>query len=180
MLQVVSKFIFTKLLGWKLIGIIPKELRKFVLIGVPHTSWHDFYIAALFREYVNRKIQFVAKRSLFRFPFGYFFRWMGGVPVDRTKSNNLVDAIVTIFNQKEEFILAISPEGTRKKVSRWRTGFYHIAKNANVPVVMMTFDYGKKQIKISKPYFMTDNKEADFSHFYSFYKGVVGKVPEFS
>jgi 1-acyl-sn-glycerol-3-phosphate acyltransferase len=123
-------------------------------------------------------INFIGKNSLFNGPFGFFFKGLGGTPVDRSQSNNLVDAIIEIFNSKEEFRLGLSPEGTRKKVDTWKTGFYYIAKGANVPIVMATLDFENKKIKISEPYYTTDDKEKDFNFFYTFYKNVKGKNPE--
>ncbi len=174
----ISKFIFKIILGWKLVGNFPKDLKKYVIIAAPHTSWQDFPIGILARNTSEIKINFIGKDSLFKGPFGFIFRSLGGTPVDRSQSNNLVDAIVDVFNSKEEFRLALSPEGTRKKVERWKTGFYYIAKGAKVPIVMATLDFGKKQVKISEPYYPTDDIEKDFEYFKSFYKGVLGKKPE--
>lgn len=174
----ISKFIFKIILGWKLVGNFPKDLKKYVIIAAPHTSWQDFPIGILARNTSGIKINFIGKDSLFKGPFGFIFRSLGGTPVDRSQSNNLVDAIVDVFNSKEEFRLALSPEGTRKKVERWKTGFYYIAKGAKVPIVMATLDFGKKQVKISEPYYPTDDIEKDFEYFKSFYKGVLGKKPE--
>jgi hypothetical protein len=115
---------------------------------------------------------------LFKRPFGFIFKWLGGTPIDRSKSNNKVDAIVKVFDSNENFILALSPEGTRKKVTEWKTGFYYIAKGANVPIVMFTFNFKDKEIKISEPYSLTDNMEKDFNFFYKFYEGVQGKIPK--
>ena len=173
-----SKFIFTKILGWKLTSDFPKDLKKYVVIAAPHTSWQDFPIGILARNTSGIKINFIGKDSLFKGPFGFIFRSLGGTPVDRTKSNNLVEAIVQLFNSKDEFRLALSPEGTRKKVTEWKTGFYYIAKGANVPVVMATLDFGRKEVKISEPYYLTDDKEKDFNYFKSFFKGVTAKNPE--
>jgi len=103
---------------------------------------------------------------------------LGGAPVDRSKNNDMVKATAAIFAEREKFRLTLAPEGTRKKVSKWKTGFYYIAKTANVPIVLCAFDYGKKQIKFSKPLQTTDNKETDFSEYYDFYKNVKGKIPE--
>ena len=156
----------------------PKNLKKYVVIAAPHTSWVDFPIAILARMSSGVMINFIGKDSLFKGPFGFFFRALGGTPVDRSKSNNLVDAIVEVFNSKEEFKLGLSPEGTRKKVDRWKTGFYYIAKNANVPIIMATLDFENKEIKISDPYYTTDNIDKDFEVFYAFYNNVKGKNPE--
>lgn len=174
-----AKFIYFKLLGWRLIGEFPK-VAKAVIIVVPHTSWVDFFLGLLVRRVLNEEINFIAKKSLFKFPFGWYFKWMGGAPIDRSKNNDTVSAIAAIFNEKEIFRLALSPEGTRKKVKEWKTGFYYIAKAANVPVIMVTFDYHNKQIEISQPHFTTKDKEKDFKLYKSFFKGVIGKVPEYS
>lgn len=174
----ISKFIYTKILGWKLVGEFPKELKKYIVIGAPHTSWKDFPIAILARNSWGVKINFIGKKSLFKPPFGFIFRWLGGAPVDRSKSNNKVDAIVDVFNKHEQFRLALSPEGTRKKVDKWKTGFYYIAKGADVPIIMFAFDFEHKQIILSEPFYPTNDKEKDFEHFYSFYKDIKGANPE--
>lgn len=179
-MQGFSKFIFKYILGWKLTGNFPAHLKKYVVIAAPHTSWKDFPVAILARNVSGEKINFIGKNSLFKGPFGFFFRSLGGTPVDRSQSNNLVDAIVSIFNSREEFRLGLSPEGTRKKVDKWKTGFYYIAKGANVPIVMATLDFENKQVKISEPYEITNDMEKDFEHFHSFFKDVKGKHPELS
>lgn len=180
MKQILSKFIFTKILGWKLIGDFPKDLKKYVIIGAPHTSWMDFPIGILVKYALRVDVKFIGKKELFKPPFGFIFRWLGGTPVDRSKSTNLVDATVEQFKKQDNFIIALSPEGTREKVEKWKTGFYYIAKGANVPVVMFTLDFGNRQVAISKPYYTTTNKQEDFKYFYNFYKGVKGKKPELS
>jgi len=179
-MQKLSKFIFKRILGWKLVGNFPKYLKKYVVIAAPHTSWQDFPIAILARNYTGEKINFIGKSSLFSGPFGFIFRALGGTPVDRSQSSNMVDAIVQIFENKKEFRLGISPEGTRKKVTHWKTGFYYIAKGANVPIVMATLDFEHKQIKFSEPYKTTNNKEKDFEYFHAFFKGVKGRHSELS
>jgi 1-acyl-sn-glycerol-3-phosphate acyltransferase len=173
-----SSFILFRLLGWKLVNDFPQDLKKYVVIVTPHTSWMDFPIAILARTASGTMINFIGKGSLFKGPFGFLFRLLGGTPVDRSQNNNLVDSIVAIFNSKEEFRLGLSPEGTRKKVTKWKTGFYYIAKGAKVPIVMATLDFDKKQVEISKAYHTTDNMEADFMHFYNFFRDVQGKNPE--
>ena len=115
---------------------------------------------------------------MFKPPFGWFFKTTGGAPIDRSKSSDTVTAIAKIFQERKIFRLTIAPEGTRKKVDKWKTGFYYIAKAAQVPIVLIAFDYGKKQIKIAEPQFTTDDKEADFKVYKAFYDGVVGKNPE--
>lgn len=177
MLQSIAKFIYFKIMGWKLIGDFPK-LDKCIFIVIPHTSYADFFLGVLIRKVWNEEINFIAKASLFKGPIGWYLRWVGGAPIVRNKNSDTVTAITNIFNSKKKFRLALSPEGTRKKVDKLKTGFYYIAKSAKVPVVMVTFDFGKKQIKVSEPKYTTDNKEADFQVYKSFFQGVIGKVPE--
>jgi len=175
----IATFILKRLMGWKISGNVP-ELKKYILIVVPHTSWHDFYLGVLVRRALGLQINYVGKKELFRPTFGWFFKWTGGAPLDRTSGQHKVSAIAGLFHENEEFRLALAPEGTRKKVTEWKTGFYYIAKEAGVPIVMVAFDFGKKEVKIAVPFYPTEDKDADFKFMYAFYKGVVGKVPEFS
>ncbi|TLP81707.1 1-acyl-sn-glycerol-3-phosphate acyltransferase [Maribacter sp. ACAM166] len=174
-MQQFAKFIYFKLLGWKLNGEFPGDLKKFVIIVVPHTSWWDFLLGLLIREVWNQQINYIGKKSLFDSPVGWFFKWTGGAPIDRSKISDTVKATAQIFEEREIFRLSLSPEGTRKKVEKWKTGFYFIAKTANVPIVLVAFDYGKKEIKVSEPYYTQKNQEADFKKYHAFFDGVVGK-----
>ncbi len=178
-----SKFIYFKLLGWKITGNIDfskNSIKKAVIIAAPHTSWHDFYIGLLLRKICGVKTNFIGKAELFKWPFGYYFRSIGGVPVNRKERLDMVDSIASIFAERDEFRLTLAPEGTRKKVDKWRTGFYYIAKKAAVPIIMFTLDFENKQNKVSEPFYPTDNIEADFKFIHSFYQGVKGKIPEYS
>lgn len=179
-MQKLARFIYFKILGWHLAGNVnmsKAEVKKAVLIGAPHTSWRDFYIGVLLRSVVGIDAKFIAKKELFKWPFGYFFKAMGGTAIDRRPGQNKVDAIAKLFDNKEEFRVALSPEGTRKKVEQWKTGFYYIAKQAHVPIIMFTLDFGKKENKISEPFFPTDDIEADFKVISEFYKDVKGRDP---
>lgn len=178
-----AKFIYFKLLGWKIVGntnFSKDKIKKAVIIAVPHTSWHDFYIGILLRKITGVKTNFVGKKELFRWPFGYYFKAVGGKPLDRTSGQNKVEAIAKLFEQEEEFRLALAPEGTRKKVDSWKTGFYYIAKAAKVPIIMFTLDFKNKQNKVSEPFYPTDDLEADFKYMTSFFEGVEGKVKAYS
>ncbi|MEZ4856122.1 MAG: 1-acyl-sn-glycerol-3-phosphate acyltransferase [Gelidibacter sp.] len=146
---------------------------------MPHTSWHDFYVG-LFCKVISVKSNFVGKKELFIWPFSYYFRAIGGAALDRTSGQNRVEAIAKLFNDRDEFRLALAPEGTRKKVKQWKTGFYYIAKTAKVPIIMFTLDFENKQNCISEPFYPTDNMEADFKFMHNFFKGVKGKIPEYS
>lgn len=178
MLKWITKILFNKILGWKISGTFNPEIKKSVIIVLPHTSWHDFYIGAFARKLLSVDINYVAKQELFKPPFGWYFKWMGGEPINRSTNQNKVEAISSIFNKKEEFRLAIAPEGTRKKVDKWKTGFYFIALKAQVPIIPVAFDYGTKTVKIGSEFFPTGNLESDLIVLQEFYKGVIGKVPE--
>ncbi len=175
------KYIFTKLMGWEIVGDFKeKEIKKVVMTIVPHTSWHDFYIAIFTRKTLGVMVNFVGKKELFIWPFGYYFKWMGGAPLDRTSGQNKVEAIAEIFKSKEEFRLAMAPEGTRKKVSEWKTGYYYIANLAKVPIMPVSFNYKTKTVTIGDPFYTTGDLKSDTDFLKSFYKGVEGKVAEYS
>jgi len=174
----IYEWIFFKLMRWKIIGTMDPDIKKSIMIVVPHTSWHDFYIGLLARGIIGLEMNYVAKKELFVFPFEAYFRWMGGAPLDRSGGKNIVDSIVSIFKSRKVFRLAIAPEGTRKKVTEWKTGFYYIALKAEVPIIPIAFDYSKKQVVLNKPFYPTGNMEADFKSLKSFYKDVIGKIPE--
>jgi len=145
-----ASFIFYKVMGWKMIGDFNGDaIKKCVVIAVPHTSWHDFYIGLLIRRIDGVKISFMGKKELFKGPLGWYFKRVGGIPIDRTSGQNKVEAIAKEFEKRDELRLTLAPEGTRKKVSTWKTGFYYIAKMADVPVIMVAFDFGKKRVVIS-------------------------------
>lgn len=179
-MQKIAKFIYFKLMGWKMVGEFPVHLDKCVIIVVPHTSNLDFFLGLVVRKVWNQQINWIGKKSLFKFPFGWYFRLVGGAPVDRSKNNDMVSATAALFAERKKFRLTLAPEGTRKKVDTWKTGFYYIAKAAKVPIVLVAFDYGQKQVKVSVPRYTTDDKEADFKGYYDFYKGVKGKVQDYS
>jgi 1-acyl-sn-glycerol-3-phosphate acyltransferase len=166
-------------MGWKIIGEFPADEKKYIVAVAPHTSNWDFVIGVMARSIIRmQKAKFLGKDSLFRPPFGWLFRALGGYPVDRSKSHDVVQQVVDIFNSHEEFILALAPEGTRKKVDKLRTGFYYIAKGAHVPIVPVGFDFGHKQIVIGNPLMTTDNFDEDMKSLMDFYQKMKGRNPE--
>lgn len=167
-------------MGWKIQGEFDQNIKKCVIPVVPHTSWHDFYIGIFTRGSLGLEINFVGKKELFVFPFGYYFKWVGGAPLNRFKNENKVDAIAKVFEGKEVFRLAISPEGTRKKVTEWRTGFYYIALKAGVSIVPIGFDWKNKTIIVFPVLYPSGNKEEDFSILANYYDGIIGKIPAYS
>lgn len=178
MFRAISKFLL-RFFGWKIITEYEELPKKYVIIVVPHTSNWDFPIGLMVRSAMQLNTKYVGKDSLFKNPaVGAVMRWLGGYPVDRSKSNNFVDAVVDLFNSKEEFAITIAPEGTRKKVDKLKTGFYYIALGAKVPIIMVKFDWGKKIIGFSRPFFPTGDKDADFEFITSYFRGAKGRVPE--
>lgn len=178
MKQRLYKFMLFRLFGWKFVGTFDDSIKKCVFIVIPHTSNLDFFLGLLVRGVMNIEINFVGKKELFVFPFGYYFRSVGGAPLDRSGGKNNVDATAEVFDKHEIFRLALSPEGTRKKVTELRTGFYYIALKADVPIIPVAFDYGKKEVRIGQPVSVTGNYEEDMKLILPHFKNVVGKIQE--
>lgn len=166
-----------RLLGWKINGELPAK-NKFVLIVAPHTSNWDFVIGLIAEFAVGGRFHFLAKKQLFFFPLNFFLKMVGGIPVDRSKSHDLVEQVVHLFEQKEDFVLGITPEGTRSPVKRWKTGFYHIANKAKIPIAMVGFDYVKKEIRIREPFWPTGDMDKDMPKILDFYRGIQGRYPK--
>lgn len=160
-----------KFFGWKFIGdFIP--LKKVVIIVVPHTTNWDFVLGVMVRSALNIKINYIGKESLFRAPWGFIFRKLGGYPIKRDKKYNQVDQIVSLINKEDEFRLALAPEGTRSDVDKWKTGFYWIAKGANIPIIMVAFDMKNREVRFSQPFYPTENKDLDFEFMHKYYEGI--------
>lgn len=170
---------FFRLFGWRVVGGFPEGLNKFIVAVAPHTSNWDFLVGVAARSILRMKhTHYLAKAQLFRPPFGWIFRKLGGHPVDRSASHDMVNQVVRLFDSHSHFILALTPEGTRKKVDRLRTGFYFIAKAAHVPIIPVGFDFSKKQVIVGEPHYTTDNMDADFQKLYAFYSRIIGKNPQ--
>lgn len=172
------QFIFFRLMGWKITGSIDANVKKCVMMVMPHTCNFDFFIGLFSRGIIGLEMNFVGKKELFTFPFGYYFRSIGGAPLDRSGGKNNVDATVEVFNSRAVFRMAIAPEGTRKKVTQLRTGFYYIAYKANVPIIPIAFDYSKKEVRIGQPVSLSGNYEEDMKLILPHFKGAQGKFPE--
>ena len=165
-----------RLAGWRVQGKFP-DIPKFVLVGAPHTSNWDFvlFLSVIFALRAN--VRFMGKAEIFRSPIGAFFRYCGGVPVDRKKSTGLVDQMVQVCNTSERFILTIAPEGTRHHVTEWKRGFYHIAKGARIPIVIAVVDGRHKTVRIGQVFHPTEDMEADMKTIQGFFAGIVGINP---
>ncbi len=172
-------FLLFKIFGWKINGQLPEGYPKYIIAVAPHTSNWDFPVGLAARSLLRIKnAQFLGKSQLFKPPFGWFFRMLGGHPVDRASNHDMVDQVVKIFSKHEKFILALAPEGTRKKVAKLRTGFYYIAKGAKVPIVPVGFDFRRKEIVVGTLLMPGDNMERDMETILGFYRTIQGKNPE--
>ena len=163
--------------GWTAVGTIP-EPRRFVLIAAPHTSNWDFLYFLGLTEDIGIRPHFMAKKSLFRWPLGGFMRAMGGVEIDRSKSSNIVDAMVAEFARRAEFILTIAPEGTRGTTRKWKTGFYQIAMAAKVPLVVGMMDYGRRTGGLGPTIWPTGDYRADMAKVLAVYQDCIPRHPE--
>jgi 1-acyl-sn-glycerol-3-phosphate acyltransferase len=166
-----------KLLGWKIVGSLPENI-KYLVVVAPHTSNWDLVIGLFGRFAVGVRICFLAKKQVFFFPLGILLRAVGGIAIDRSKSNNTVETVASLFKDKEQLALAITPEGTRSPVTRWKEGFYHIACKAKVPIVMIGIDYGTKEIKIIAPFIPSGDITQDFPIFLQFFRTIKGRYPK--
>ena len=175
-MQKFSKWIF-KMAGWKAVVTIP-EPAKSVICVAPHTSNWDFIIGKLFYWSLHRKSSFLMKKSWFFFPLGNLLRAAGGIPVDRNKRTSVTDQVATEFDEHETFHIAITPEGTRSLVKKWKMGFYHIAVKANVPIQLAYIDYRKKEMGITGIIYPTGDEKADLAKIHAFYKDVTAKNPK--
>jgi 1-acyl-sn-glycerol-3-phosphate acyltransferase len=160
--------------GWTVFGTAPMP-RKFVVIAAPHTSNWDFLYFIGATDGLNLDLSFMGKKTLFRWPFAQMMRDMGGIPVDRSKSTNAVDAMIAEFGRRDEFMLTIAPEGTRSRVGEWKTGFYNIAIGAKVPIVCGMIDYAKKTVGLGPALWPSGDYDADMLIIKSFYSACTPK-----
>ena len=160
--------LFWRALGWQPVGTIP-ENKKLVIIGAPHTSGWDYLVSLAAAGYFGIRPTILVKHTLMPGPFGVFVRLMGGVPVDRSAAHNIVDQVVEMFDQREEMILLLSPEGTRSKTDYWKTGFYHIALGAQVPILPAFVNYRNKHAGFGPLSTPTGDIEADMATIHDFY-----------
>lgn len=169
--------LFLWITGWRTEGQFP-PIPKFVLVVAPHTSNWDFPHGLFIAFVLRAKLYWLGKEAIFRMPFKRFFKWLGGIPIDRSKSSNVVAQSIKQFHENERLILTITPAGTRKRVEKWKTGFYHIATGANVPIVLGFLDYHQKVGGIGPVIYPTGDFDADIKTVRDFYNGIRGKYPD--
>lgn len=163
--------------GWDIVGDFP-DLNKFIIAVIPHTSNWDFIVGLMTKWSVKMDVNYIGKHQLFQFPIGFIFRGLGGRPVYRYKSNNLVEQVAQIYKEEERFFLALAPEGTRSKVNKIKTGFYHIAVEANIPILPVGFDFKKRSVIVGELFYPTDNMDEDIKKLMQFYLTIEPKYPE--
>ncbi len=161
-------------MGWNVDGEIP-NVPKLVIIAAPHTSNWDFVVGVAAKLALDLDVMWLGKHTLFRGPLGAMMRRLGGRPVDRHASHDVVRDVVGVFARRERLVLALAPEGTRKRVERWRTGFYHIAHAARVPIVPVALNFGARAIQIGAPFTTTGDVDADIAALRQRFAGVRGR-----
>jgi 1-acyl-sn-glycerol-3-phosphate acyltransferase len=176
-MRLVSKT-YIRLAGWKIEGAIPPDIKKCVLLAVPHTSNYDFPIALGILTIMDIRLKYLIKKEWMKFPLNLFFKATGAIPVDRKKNTNLIAAIIDIINNADEMVVVIPPEGTRKMAQKWKLGFYYIALGANVPIVLSYLDYEQKVGGIGPAIYPTGNLVEDLHKIRDFYKDKVPRHPE--
>ena len=163
--------------GWRVQGKLP-DMKKMVIIAAPHTSNWDLPFTLFVAFVMKINIHWMGKDTIFKPPFGRLFKWLGGIPIDRSRSNSVVCQSIEQFRTRKHFALAIPPSGTRAKVTYWKTGFYHIAMGAKVPIVLGFLDYRRKTGGLGPVILPTGNLDKDMERIQSFYRGITGKHPE--
>jgi 1-acyl-sn-glycerol-3-phosphate acyltransferase len=176
-----SKYIakaYLNLTGWTVRNDLPEGLDKFVIIAAPHTSNWDFPVTMAIAATVDMEFRWVGKHTMFRWPAGGLMRRLGGIAVDRRKSNNFVEQIAQAFREADRMALGIAPEGTRSRGEYWKSGFYYIAREAGVPIVCGYVDFEKKEGGLGPVIDATQSKEAVLDEIRDFYRGVQGCRPD--
>jgi 1-acyl-sn-glycerol-3-phosphate acyltransferase len=168
-----------RLLGWKVVDHRPPGLRQFIVVVAPHTSNWDFMLGLMVRSATRlTDVKYLAKKELFKPPFGWLFRALGGYPVDRSRHTHLTDAVVELFQRNPDFKMAITPEGTRKYVPEWKTGFHRIAVQAHVPIILCSFDYATRTVTFSGIFPLTGEVERDVEAMKDVFRKAKGRNPD--
>lgn len=177
MLRLIWK-IYWKLSGWKITGDFPYQYKKMVLAVAPHTSWIDVLVGFAARNELKiTHAKFLGKKELFVWPLGWIFKKLGGTPVDRHSKQGMVEQVAGLFTANENFLLGMAPEGTRKRVGKLRSGFYHIAKQAQVPILPIGLDFENKRLVVGQAFFTSNDEAADFKKIIDFYANIKGRAP---
>ena len=169
----ISRFIFW-VIRWKVIGNYPYEVKKKLLIAAPHTSNWDFPLGLLVRWIIKADVKYIGKAPLFKPPLGWIMRPLGGIPVETDKSTNFVQAVVNEYNNRNELSILIAPEGQRKKIDKFRTGFYYIAKLADIPILPTVLDFEKREFRFLDLVYLSDDADKDIANIQNLFRGIRG------
>jgi 1-acyl-sn-glycerol-3-phosphate acyltransferase len=162
--------------GWRVEGALPDEPR-FVIIVAPHTSNWDFLIGVLAMFAVGVRLNWLGKHTLFRFPFAPLLRWLGGEPIDRSTNRGTVEVAIERFRRRPQWVLGLTPEGTRKRVEQWRTGFHQIAVGAGVPIVPVTIDYRRRVLGLGAPFRPVGDPQIDVAKLRALFQSDMARHP---
>ncbi len=163
--------------GWRPIGR-PPDVPKYVIIAAPHTSNWDFPYMYAYAKVTMTPIEWLGKHTLFEGPLGPLTYKFGGVPVDRASKHNMVDQIIGHFAERDRLALVVPPEGTRGRTEHWKSGFYHIARGADVPVALGIVDFGRREVGFGPSFHLTGNVKADMDRMREFYRADQARFPE--
>lgn len=171
------------ILGWKIEGEFPHSEKKLVIVVMHHTSNWDFPLGLLVRSKLGFEANFAGKSSLFKPPFGFIFRWLGGYPVERDpakKKGSLTDSMIRLYEREPKLRITFAPEGTRSKVSKLKTGFWTIAKSANVPLLYIDFNGATKTVRIDTPRMAEQTFDEQYVSLKAYFGDSKGIKPELS
>lgn len=172
-----AHILVTRIYGWKIYGERPPE-RKVMLLGAPHTSNLDYFLTLALIHHFRLPLRYLIKNSVFKGPWAPLLRSLGGIPVDRSKSNKLVETIVSTIKIQDEMAIGVLPEGTRKYVKYWKSGFYYIAQGAEIPIYPVLVDGAAKTLTMGPRLVPSGNIEADVAILADFFGDTKGVKPE--
>ena len=170
-------FSVLKLMGWNIKGVIP-NLKRFIVIGAPHTSNWDFILAMAFILGLNLRLRWMAKHTIFKPGIRWLMMWLGGIPTDRTNPKLIVENVAKIAKKERGVIIGLTPEGTRKKVIKWKTGFLRLAKTLDCPILMIGLDFPSRMIVVGALFHPTGDNDADLAFIRNYYSQFEGKYSD--
>ncbi len=179
MFSLICKWIY-HLVGWKVVGTYPHEIPKKIIIVAPHTSSWDVPLGLLVKFWLKMGAQYYVKKEMFKGILKFILPLTNAIPIDRSGNTNFVDSVITDFKQAEKRTILITPEGTRKRVEKFRTGFYYIADGAKIPIIPISFDFEKKKIEIHSSYYTTGDAEKEIAEIEDIFRGIPGCIREYS
>lgn len=176
-MRLIAKLFF-RIKGWEVVGDVPEGVRKLVMVAAPHTSNWDFLYARLAFFLKGFRLRYTIKKELFFFPLGILLKSLGGIAIDRSVKGNMVQEMANLFDDYDDLVLLITPEGTRSYAKEWKKGFYYVAQNAGVPIIIGYLDYKKKHAGIGPIIYPSGNYEEDLKSIHDVIRDVTPKFPE--